>query len=286
MNNAPYAVSDAILWGELVQQAYDMYDNAKGSVTPPIPAMPGLPAGWILKAYLVVEDQVLFFKGNSSFGYIIQDATGSQYGIVIRGTENTLEWIQDVEACQTDFILGTANYGKVEQGFLGEYQNLSVYDAATRTSIGKLPLWLSTVPPAASIVVTGHSLGAAVAVIAGAQAAIQGNPTRVYSFASPQVGDSQFATAFNALQLAHYRIYNMHDLVPKVPSPSLGYYEVDTGVEIDSDTGKIKTDVVCCHSLRTYLSILGSIKYTLDTTCIAVPAPAPVVTAPSPAASP
>jgi hypothetical protein len=285
MKNDPYAVSDAILWGELVQQAYDMYDGAKGSVTPPLPAMPGLPAGWSLRAYLVVEEAVLFFSSQSSFGYIVQDATGTQFGILIRGTENTIEWIEDVEACQTDFLFSGKNYGKIEQGFLDEYNNLSVYDASSRTNIGKLPSWLATVPPAAGIIVAGHSLGAAVATIAGAQAAIQGNQTRIYSFASPQVGDSQFAAVFDALAIDHYRIYNLHDLVPKVPSPSLGYYEVDTGIEIDSDNGRIKTSVVCCHSLRTYLSILGSTRYTVETTCMVTAAPAASPSTPPAAAS-
>ena len=283
MNNAPYAVSDAILWGELVQQAYDMYENSKGSMTPALPAMPGLPPGWTLRAYLVVEDKVLLVQTKSSFGYIIQDPTGTRFGILIRGTENTLEWIEDVEAVQTDFVIGGKTYGKVEQGFLEVFQNMSVYDAPTLTNIGALPLWLATVPPGVSIFVAGHSLGAAVATIVGAQAAIQGNPTRIYSFASPIVGDTHFATAFNALALDHYRIYNLHDLVPKVPSPTLGYFEVDTGVEIDSDNGQIKNDVVCCHSLRTYLSILGSTRYTVDTTCVVVPAPA---SAPAPARGP
>jgi hypothetical protein len=273
MNNAPYALSDAIYWGELVQQAYDMYDAAKGSMTPAIPAMPGIPSGWKLRAYLVVADKVLLVQTKSSFGYIIQDQAGTQFGIVIRGTENTLEWIEDVEACLVDFVIGGKNYGKVEQGFIEVYRNLSVYDASTLTNMGPLPLWLATVPSGVSIFVCGHSLGAAVATIVGAQAAIQGNPTKIYSFASPIVGDTHFATAFNALALDHYRIYNIHDLVPKVPSSTLGYFEVDTGVEIDSDNGKIKTDVLCCHSLRTYLSVLGSTRYTVDTTCVVVPTP-------------
>ncbi len=283
MKTDPYAASDAIMWGELVQQAYDMSGAPGGSLTPPIPSKPGLPPGWRLAGYIVVEDQVMFFKEKSSFGYAIRDATGTQFGLVIRGTEGTLEWIEDVEAVQTGFIVGPKNYGNVEDGFLQEYNNLSVYDPATGQNIGKLPAWLATLPAAASVVVAGHSLGAAVATLAGAQTAIQGNSTRIYSFASPQVGDSQFAAVFEGLALDHYRIYNLHDLVPKVPSPSLGYYAVDTGIEIDSDNGKIRTNVLCCHSLRTYLSVLGSVNYSVDPTCVVAPAPAaPAVAAPAP----
>jgi triacylglycerol lipase len=264
----PYAVTDAIFWGEMVQQAYDMYEkSAAGTLTPPIPAQPGLPEGWELICYLVVRDQVLFFKANASFGYILFNSAQNAYGIVIRGTDGTLEWIEDVEAILAGFLVKTKIYGNVESGFLREFQNLRVY-APTTQDLGPLPNWLATLPPAASVVVAGHSLGAAVATIVGAQTAIQGLTTRIYSFASPQVGDSHFAALFDNLSLDHYRIYNIHDLVPKVPSPTLGYYAVDTAIEIDSDNGKVKTNVTCCHSLRTYLAILGSVNYAVDPVCL------------------
>jgi len=187
---------------------------------------------------------------------------------VIRGTDNALEWITDVEAVQVPFKAGGRTYGNVENGFMDELGRITALSPGG-SSLGPLTSWLATLAPTgAAITTAGHSLGAAVATLAGALAAVQGNPTKIYSFASPQVGDSHFAASFDGLPLYHYRIYNIHDLVPKTPSSTLGYQAVAFGIPIDTTTQSIKTNVVCCHSLRSYLNVLGSTNYTVDPSCV------------------
>lgn len=77
-----------------------------------------------------------------------------------------------------------------------------------------------------SIQVSGHSLGAALATIAAMHAALicdQQKPeceVNLYTFASPRVGDSSFASACNQ-RLKSYRIANSEDLVPGLPPATL-----------------------------------------------------------------
>jgi hypothetical protein len=48
------------------------------------------------------------------------------------------------------------------------------------------------------------------------------------TFASPAVGDSSFATAFNGLGLPSWRVVNAPDLVPKLPPQILSFTHVNS----------------------------------------------------------
>lgn len=83
----------------------------------------------------------------------------------------------------------------------------------------------------ASIYITGHSLGAALATIAAMDIAVIDlaqqdkikNPINLYTFASPRVGDNIFAKAFNEFiseeRINAFRFANSEDIVPKIPFP-------------------------------------------------------------------
>lgn len=77
-----------------------------------------------------------------------------------------------------------------------------------------------------TIHVSGHSLGAALATIAALHAALvcdqhrAGCEVSLYTFASPRVGDSAFASACNQ-RLRSFRIANSEDLVPCLPPATL-----------------------------------------------------------------
>jgi hypothetical protein len=83
----------------------------------------------------------------------------------------------------------------------------------------------------ASIYITGHSLGAALATIAAMDIAVIDlikqdklkNPIYLYTFASPRVGDNKFAQKFNEFieqnRITAFRFANSEDLVPKIPLP-------------------------------------------------------------------
>lgn len=77
-----------------------------------------------------------------------------------------------------------------------------------------------------SVHVSGHSLGAALATISALHAAMvcdqhrAGCEISLYTFASPRVGDSSFASACNQ-RLKSFRIANSEDLVPGLPPATL-----------------------------------------------------------------
>lgn len=88
--------------------------------------------------------------------------------------------------------------------------------------------------------ITGHSLGGALSTIAAFDFA-KHNPIH-YSFASPRVGNSDFAITFNRLVPQALRVYNIDDIVPELPPPViLGnvYQHVEKGVPFDVNLGTL-----------------------------------------------
>ena len=113
-----------------------------------------------------------------------------------------------------------------------------------------------------NLYVSGHSLGAALSVLAMPDVfkATQFKKPTVYNFGCPRVGDNNFVTSYNGLSGPKtFRIVNSSDLVPSVPPPAIpvpapGYYysHVDVPVEFNvqyNDVGKN-------HSMKTYLAEL------------------------------
>jgi triacylglycerol lipase len=76
--------------------------------------------------------------------------------------------------------------------------------------------------------VTGHSLGAAIAVLAAEQAVDTGvEPAAIYVFGMPRTGGKTFRDRYNGkLGLKTYRLVHGLDVVARVPTASIGFHHV------------------------------------------------------------
>jgi hypothetical protein len=124
------------------------------------------------------------------------------------------------------------------------------------------------------IEVTGHSLGAALATLYTLENAFTDKIPNLglCTFASPFVGDSTFASAFDGLGLTSWRIANSPDIVPKLPPEILGFTHVNT-LQLYSSSGNVQPSLTCWHALATYLSLIDPILQP-DPGCRLVVAPA------------
>jgi hypothetical protein len=100
-----------------------------------------------------------------------------------------------------------AGRGKVHIGFR---------DAAPKVDTLKAKL-APVVESKAYVLFTGHSLGAALAILAAAVC----SPDYICTFGGPRVGDIEFAN--NLQQIKHDRYQNCHDLVCRMPAEKMGY---------------------------------------------------------------
>lgn len=149
--------------------------------------------------------------------------------IVFRGTQRNSEWLNNVYARQQDYHNpeGNESLGRVHRGFVANYK--SIINPIPRDVANQLN-------PALPCYLTGHSLGASLAVLASIDLAINVPALRpqiqLYSYAGARVGDPAFAKVHAQYVPNHYRIVNLADIVPLLPpiqSPGGDY--VHTGEE-------------------------------------------------------
>jgi len=144
------------------------------------------------------------------FGFVA--TKGTDIFVVIRGTRTPLEWLDDFTAQPVAFAPNGQPWGSTTHGF-----NALFGDLGPQIS-GALAQLKTAGNSLASVFVTGHSLGAALAHLAAAAIASQFNVRPVsYTFCGPRGGDPQFGDAFNAAKLQTWRIFNTEDIVPTVP---------------------------------------------------------------------
>ena len=106
-----------------------------------------------------------------------------------------------------------------------------------------------------SVTVVAHSLGSALATLYVADNSLtkKVKTPLLCTLASPRVGDYTFATNFNNLGIASWRIVNELDVVPKLPI--FPFWHIDTEHLYNSGTSTWWS-LECWHSIDTYLHLL------------------------------
>ena len=256
MSSFTYSVQTAIQWAQLIQSAYATYE-ANNRDTNPATAQ-NLPGGWQIIANLQSDPVAGLFSEIQFVGFVVQSAADpAQYGIVYRGTDGLLDWLEDFEAEHTDFT-DIPNGGRTEKGFTQMFRTVQVIQPGQTNGV-TLQQFLQTLDSSSRITVSGHSLGGAIANLTGAWIAATWPEFALdlYTFAAPMTGDATFAATFNQLVPYNFRIYNQPDLVPKAPFHILGYDQVNTGQELNSlDFPDLPHSIAGYHSIKTYLYLL------------------------------
>jgi triacylglycerol lipase len=140
----------------------------------------------------------------------------SQSAIILafRGTQRSAEWLTDLLALPIPYLdpLTKTSYGKVHSGFFKADQG--IIDPSPYTALRNLN-------PALPCYITGHSLGGAIATLTAMDLALAmpdlQEQLRLYTYASPRVGDPEFVLAHNQLIPNSYRIFNLADMIPMFP---------------------------------------------------------------------
>ena len=256
MGTLTYSLQSAILWANMVKSAYSTYDANTDATNPLTPQ--NLPDGWQVIANLQSDPVAGLFSEIQFVGYVVgSKADASQIGIVFRGTDGILDWVVDFEAKHVDFT-DIPNGGRTEEGFTCMFRSLKLV-APGETETQTLYQFFLTLDPSTTITVTGHSLGGALANLAGVWTAAHYPQfsLELYTFAAPMTGDKSFVTTFDSLVANNFRIFNEPDIVPKVPSALLGYEQVGGGIELNSHNyPNLPHSIAGYHSLDTYLYML------------------------------
>jgi kumamolisin len=276
--------------GALVHLAYDAYDNNPGNATPPID---GLRQELSFAAWVQMRDFDLFGRTTPTFyGFVAEyRKRPGTFVMALRGTRGGTEWFDDATAV-FPVPFNDYNCGSVGAGFLEIYKTLQLIEAPPsgmpiaaaphklghlggiveqvadlverRTAAGAGGVAAAAAPALKSILVTGHSLGSALATLYAMENAQTHRIANLSLciFASPQVGDAIFATAFDRFGLPSLNVINTPDLVPTLP---IGFAQVGRKVSIDS-TSIVRSGPGCAHAIATYRHLFDN-SVELDTNC-------------------
>src|SRR5258706_955163 len=165
-------------------------------------------------------------------------AFNQEYAIVaFRGTQSD-DWRDLFDDAR--FKLTEWKTGHVHAGFKDAFERIrdSLIKALANHAPG-LPVWI-----------TGHSLGAALAILAADDLGAKG----VYTFGLPRVGDQIFAGHFNQqFRGRSFRYVDDHDVVTHVPPerlPGLSYAHIDERRWIDRDGNVSTADPTVLHFIK------------------------------------
>jgi len=143
-----------------------------------------------------------FSKNN--IGYILKENDDGKIWIVFRGTIDLSDVFHDLESLQVPFnknsntILVQSGYFKIYQSFRSVIQSLSTNQ---------------------QIIIIGHSLGGALAMLSLMDLITKYPDTLVYTFGAPRVGNPKFSQYLENHDAIVYRVENTSDIVPYFPLP-------------------------------------------------------------------
>ena len=268
----------AVTWAPFIQAAEAQYTSDPGQVNPA--TITKMPAGYTLVRTIQMTD---FFGAEQSrvfYGFVAVGGDPKTAVVAIRGTATTTEWWDDFHWDLVPFTQVPGG-GNVAQGFHDIYNTFGTMTPGQQNSTPAPATFAADVAAAATeslgaevdpaglpIVVTGHSLGGALATLLVADLTAN-TPLKpqAWTFASPNVGDAGFAARYGALSTVSWRIYNQVDVVPYFPVDIFDHYQpVTTGYAINS-LGKAKWNLGCAHVLNTYLHVLSPATVPLDPAC-------------------
>ncbi len=138
--------------------------------------------------------------------------------VIFRGSSSLLNWIDDAEVIKTDYSTYPQCACQVHSGF---YKASNGLKAATIKSVKQLQALYKGYN---QIVVTGHSLGAAVAQLISMELHAAGMQNTIYNYGQPRVGDEKYAAFLDVLygeQL--WRFTHDRDPVVHLPPEAFNY---------------------------------------------------------------
>lgn len=181
--------------------------------------------------------------GPRPYGAIYFDPGMGLWICALRGTDSMAEWQSDADCPLGDcpFLPGA----RTHRGFTAIYQSMIVDGLALRAFLSS---------KSRPLIVTGHSLGAALATLVAADV----GGVNLVTFAGPRVGDDAFAHMAMTRLAGNDRLVNAPDIVPRVPvriEPDFPYAHLGVSIDLDS-AGQVIENVHAWHSLDTYLHMI------------------------------
>jgi hypothetical protein len=173
------------------------------------------------------------FHGNrtDANGFVAYDPAANEIIVSFAGTDplSIGNWIDDIDTVKTSYSHCNC---EVHKGFYDAYKSVD-------SLVKDLVKSFYSSYPSASLAVTGHSLGAAMAAHCAAELAVDGYKVKtVYSYGMPRVGDENFEKWYVSILTGTFRVVHRKDPVPHLPWNSWGFHHMPYEVFYIEDPSK------------------------------------------------
>ena len=195
----------------------------------------------------IAELLMMFFRGKKSivdlqFMHLSREdkESGKELIVIVfRGSQEPQDWMTNFNLNEEDFHAR----GKVHQGFkeaLKLFLETMKTQGANAQDFPLSLLDIERINKNTEIILTGHSLGGALATLAGCQLYEMGiakENLEVYTFGAPPVGTERFCNYYND-KLNIYRLVNEEDVVPKLDKIT-SLFHISNKIELPSNEGEV-----------------------------------------------
>ncbi|KAG1452083.1 hypothetical protein G6F56_007914 [Rhizopus delemar] len=173
-------------------------------------------------------------------GFVLRSKSQKTIYLVFRGTNS-------YQSAMTDMIGTPVAYGSVS----GAYVHAGFYSSVKEVINSYYPKIQSEIKanPDYKVVVTGHSLGGAQALLAGVDllqrdsSKFTSKNVKIYTIGQPRVGNKKFAQYVDSTGIDIHRSVHKADMVPQVPPRYSGFFHVgvESWIKRDPSTTQICT---------------------------------------------
>ncbi|KAI7872485.1 Alpha/Beta hydrolase protein [Spinellus fusiger] len=175
-------------------------------------------------------------------GYITRNDRTKEIQLVFRGSISIPNWVADLSFAKKSYP--PVDGAEVHSGF---------YDSYISSQFVVVPIVLDQLDkyPSYRVLVTGHSLGGAIATVATLdlyQRDIRLSNANLFAqtYGGPRVGDANFAYYFSSTGISFERTVNNRDLVPHLPPQKFGFLHAGVEYWIDGNANNVR---ICDTSL-------------------------------------
>jgi len=247
-------------------QAYSAFDESKpemcrrDKVTPPTGYT--LVDSWTGVDAIFSED-----RSTECYGLVFRsDATPSTYIFAFRGTDSPKELLEDLGLERKAFVPFESDVpvgdAEVESGFFDIYTETNRDPSMQSQLFALVDKYCKADEQMGDLLVTGHSLGAALSQLFTLDLALSRPQLTVasYNYACPRVGNSDFVALYEAQTPQRnpatrtLRVQNTYDVVPCNPVEAMGYLHTSPALLLAFYEDKL--DVVGNHASAHYKAVL------------------------------
>jgi hypothetical protein len=180
-----------------------------------------------------IVDNILYDPKTDLQGYIgFLKSTKTIY-VVFRGSSSKLNWMADFEATKRKYETYPECECDVHHGFYDATKNLKQQTINYVKEIIEVTGYKN-------LIITGHSLGAAIAQLISMELFAVNVQNQIYNFGQPRIGDEKYAKFVNHIMEDFARFTHNKDMIPHTPPKDMGY--MHSCIEIFEDKYGILND--------------------------------------------